>query len=99
MESSLGVLQALEQAVPKAAGKMAIKGISKEDADHKIVPLENLNKISLGKGYARISNKSIVEYAGKVVGSSCINRKFPIQYDDHEQLLIIDLSTDKEVSL
>ena len=79
--------------------KMAIKGISKEDADHKLVPLENLNKISLGKGYARISNKSIVEYAGKVAGTSCVNRKFPIQYDDREQMLIVDLNTEKEVSI
>ena len=41
--------------------KLAIKPIAKREIDLKLVPMDQLHKISIGKGYARISCKSIID--------------------------------------
>lgn len=76
--------------------QMAIKGISHHDMELNLVPKENLNKVSIGKGYARISNKNMVNVAQRMVGRHCIGEKFPAHYDEKEKILIIDLFEGKE---
>ena len=76
--------------------KIAIKGISKETIENNLVPLENLNRISFGKGYARISNKFAVDKTSTILIRSCVNEKFSVSYDEKEKMLIIDLNDLKE---
>ena len=71
--------------------QMAIKGVSKHEIENNIVPSENLNKISIGKGYARISNKNIIKIAQEVAGRHCLGEKLPVVYDEEAKLLIITL--------
>lgn len=73
--------------------RMAIKGISKEELDLNIVPKENLHKISIGKGYGRISNKTIVEQMKKRAHFDLENTKIVATYDEKEKMLIIDLNS------
>lgn len=71
--------------------KMAVKGVPKTDIERNIVSIENLHRLSMGKGYARISNKNMVQLAQKIAGRNCIGEKLNVRYDDREQLLIVDL--------
>ena len=41
--------------------KVAIRPVTKREVDLKLIPLEQLHKVSMGKGYARISNKALIE--------------------------------------
>lgn len=72
--------------------QMAIKGVSKEKIDKGLVPLEKLHKISSGKGYARISNKSVILQIAKIVNDDSVNNKYSAYYDDAEQMLIVNLN-------
>lgn len=71
--------------------QMAIKGVSKAQIDNGLVPLENLHKISVGKGYARISNKSVIQQIAKIINEESINKKYSAYFDDEQNLLIINL--------
>ena len=73
----------------------AIKAVSKEEIDLGLVPLENLHRISYGKGYARISNKSFIADLGNFITIKDEGIKLPLTYDESEQMLImnIDLET------
>lgn len=71
---------------------VAIKPVTKREVDIKLVPLEQLHKVSIGKGYARISNKQVVEEISSVLGKEVDGVKFDAEFDDKQGLLIIDLN-------
>ena len=72
--------------------QIAIKPISKQQIDLNIYPLENLHKIFIGKGYSRISNKTMINEISKLINQECNGQKFACEYDEHEDMLIIDLN-------
>ncbi len=76
----------------KEAKHVAVKPISKREIDLKLVPLEQLHKVSMGKGYARISNKNLIQEIAKLIGQPCNGCKFPASFDEKERMLIIDLT-------
>lgn len=76
--------------------KVAIKPVTKREVDLKLVPLEQLHKVSIGKGYARISNKQVMEEIADLLEVDMDGMKFDAFYDDQEELLIIDLTTNLE---
>ncbi len=45
--------------------QLGIKPVTKEDIDNNIYPKSQLHRISLGKSYGRISNKSFIEELAK----------------------------------
>lgn len=73
------------------SGCIAIKPISKRDIDLNIYDPTNLNKISMGKGYARISNKTFIDEINKALDYNTIGLKFEAMYSDKEEMLIVDL--------
>ena len=46
----------------------------------------------MGKGYARISNKHIVDEIAAMIQKECNGIKFMSSYDEKEKMLIIDLN-------
>ena len=72
--------------------KVAFRPVTKNEVDNKIVPKEHLHKVSAGKGYARISNKSLIEEISSLTGLECNGIKIPAQFDEREKMLIIDLN-------
>ena len=72
--------------------QVAIKPIFKKDIDLNIYPLENLHKVFLGKGYARISNKNIINEISNIINKECNGIKFEATFDNDQQMLIIDLN-------
>ena len=72
--------------------KVAIRPVTKREVDLKLIPLEQLHKVSMGKGYARISNKALIEGIAQLTGIECNGIKVPAQFDEREKMLIIDLN-------
>lgn len=71
---------------------VAIKAITKREIDLGLVHLDVLHKISMGKGYARISNKQFIEEVYSLTHDidECI--KYSATFDEKENMLIIDLN-------
>ncbi len=74
--------------------QVAIKPISKRDVDLQLVALDKLHKISIGKGYGRISNKNIMKDIQGMIGSNINKGKYGATYDDKENILILDLQNE-----
>lgn len=72
--------------------KVAIKPVTKNQIDLKLVPLEHLHKISIGKGYGRISNKAIMKDISDMVGYQLDGNKFYATFNEKEDLLEIELN-------
>ena len=72
--------------------RLAIKPITKREIDLKLVPLEQLHKISIGKGYARISCKSIIDEVNELLGKTFEGIKLVTEYDEKDNMLIVNLS-------
>lgn len=70
---------------------VAIKPITKHEIDLRQVPLEQLHKVSIGKGYGRISNKQLVEEIGKILGRELDGAKFSAKFDESQGVLLVDL--------
>lgn len=72
--------------------KLAIKPVSKADVDLKLYSLEDLHKISIGNGYARISNKSLMSSIAELVREPLSNSKFTASWDEKNNMLVVDLA-------
>lgn len=72
--------------------KIAIKPVTAREIDLHLVALEHLNKVSIGKGYGRISNKHIIDEISLLLETECNGLKFLASYDEKEKMLIIDLN-------
>ncbi len=78
------------------AKQVAIKPVTKREIDLKLVPLEQLHKISVGKGYARISGKQTMEEISRLIKQPLHALKFDGIYDEQQGLFIIHLVSDAE---
>lgn len=72
--------------------KIAIKPVTKREVDLSLIPLKQLHKVSVGKGYTRISNKSIIDKVSELIQKECNGIKFSASFDDKERMLVIDLN-------
>lgn len=72
--------------------QLALKPVSKREIDLHLVSLDQLHKVSVGKGYARISNKMIIEEISAMIDHQPINGlKINATFDDKENMLLADL--------
>lgn len=72
--------------------KLAIKAASLNDVELKLLKIEQLNKISKGKSYIRISNKNYIKVVCEFLGKKLNGEKFKAYFDEAERMLIIDLN-------
>lgn len=70
---------------------LGIRPITKREIDLKLVSKDQLHKVSLGKGYARISNKTVMEELAGIIQRPLNGLKINAEYDDKENMLIADL--------
>lgn len=71
--------------------QIAIKPVTKREVDLHLVPLDQLHKVSIGKGYARISNKMIIDEIAVMIDKSIDGLKVNARFDEKENLLIADI--------
>ena len=76
--------------------RVAIRPVSKQEIDRKQVMLQQLHKVSLGKGYARISNKQVMEEIADMLKQPLNGDKFEAVYDEASTVLVIELMKQRE---
>lgn len=78
---------------------VAIHPVTKNEIDHSIFTPQQLHNISLGNGYAKISNKALCQLIQNQLQYELNNTKFYCEFDDKNKYLIIDLNNEvrKEV--
>lgn len=72
--------------------KIAITPVTKRDVDLKLVPAEHLHRVSIGKGYGRISNKMVCDEISNLLSLQLEGQKFIASFDKKNQQLIVDLN-------
>lgn len=77
--------------IDKENHRLGIRPITKREIDLKLVSKDQLHKVSLGKGYARISNKTVMEELAGIIHRPLNGLKINAEYDDKENMLIADL--------
>ncbi|KXU50736.1 MAG: hypothetical protein KHZ15_02435 [Coprobacillus cateniformis] len=80
--------------VDKSARQIGIKPVSKQEIDDQIYPESQLHRISLGKSYGRISNKSFVYDLSQEFGLDFENNqcyKYKVTYDVVHSIMIAQL--------
>ncbi len=73
---------------------LVIKPVSKNDIDLHLYPMEDLHKISLGNGYARITNKSLMNQIREACGLPLSNLKLVATWQQSGEMLCIQLNQD-----
>ena len=69
-----------------------IEGV--KDARQYTIPIEDaMNKVSVGKSFIRICNKSIIKEISKATKKRAEGEKFGVNYNPKEKLLEIDLNS------
>ena len=71
---------------------MAIKPVTKNEYDLHLYPMEDLHKISVGTGYARVSNKALMTSISTLIGLPLDGLKYLASWDEKEKMLVIDLN-------
>lgn len=77
--------------IDKEHHRLGIRPILKRELDLNLVPLSQLHKISVGKGYARISNKMIIEELSAMIDQPIDGLKINAVYDEAQDMLVADL--------
>lgn len=80
--------------IDKANKRIGIKPVKKEDINKEIYSEDQLYKISIGKSYGRIANKSIMEMIAKEFDmdfSNNLNYKKTAQYDVVHHILTVQM--------
>lgn len=72
-------------------GTVAIKPVKKRELDLKLYEETNLNKVSMGRGYARISNKHFIDEIKQQFDTAVNGFKFQATFLEKEGMLVVDL--------
>lgn len=76
--------------------RIAIRPVTKQEIERKQVMLQQLHKVSVGKGYARISNKQVMAEIAAMLQQPLNGEKFEAAYDEASNLLMIELVKQRE---
>lgn len=71
--------------------RIGIKPVTKREIDLNLVPMEQLHKVSIGKGYARISNKVVINEISAMINREINGLKLSAEYDEKENVLIVNI--------
>lgn len=71
---------------------VAIHPVSKHEIEQRVFTPNQLHKISIGNGYGKISNKSLITMIIDMIQKPLNKSKFNCQYDQENDYLIIDLN-------
>jgi len=81
--------------IDRIKGQVAICPVSSKDVEDGLVPEDSTYKISIGRSYGRIANRSFCRLLGEVFDLPLSNErgmKFAATYDAAEKMLVINLS-------
>ena len=68
--------------------RIAIRPVRRREIELDIYPKESLYKLTVGKGYARVTSKKVVAQISEEFGYPFENEKMKASYDQKDHLLI-----------
>ncbi len=78
--------------INKETLQIALRPVSKQEVELNAVAAHQLHKVSLGKGYGRISSKDLAGEISALIGSECNGQKYLATFNEKEKMLIVDLN-------
>lgn len=72
--------------------KVGIKILSLDDIKNKNFTEDKINKISIGKSFVRVSNKSVIKEIEKIINKKIECEKFEVNFNNRERILEIELN-------
>lgn len=78
--------------IDSATKKVGIKCINKDDIAKKTYNEDTYNKVSVGKSFVRISNKSLINEISALLKEEASGQKFAVSYNPKEKMIEIDLN-------
>ena len=78
--------------IDSATKKVGIKCINKDDIAKKTYNEDTYNKVSVGKSFVRISNKSLINEISALLKEETSGKKFAVSYNPKEKMIEIDLN-------
>ncbi len=82
--------------IDSSTKKVGIKCISKEDIAKKTFSEDTYNKVSIGKSFVRISNKSLINEISAILKEDATGKKFAVSYNPKEKIIEIDLHSPQQ---
>ena len=82
--------------IDSATKKVGIKCISKDDIAKKTYNEDTYNKVSVGKSFVRISNKSLINEISALLKEEASGKKFAVSYNSKEKMIEIDLNNPQQ---
>ena len=77
--------------IRETLNKLGAKNVKRENQTNDIFDFPD-RKLLDKKGYARISNKNIINEISNIINKECNGIKFEATFDNDQQMLIIDLN-------
>lgn len=77
--------------IDKKHHRLGIKPVTKREVDLNLIPKEQLHKVSIGNGYARISNKVVINEISAMIDREINGLKLSATYDETEEVLIVNI--------
>ncbi len=82
--------------IDSATKKVGIKCINKDDIAKKTYNEDTYNKVSVGKSFVRISNKSLINEISALLKEEASGKKFAVSYNSKEKMIEIDLNNPQQ---
>lgn len=82
--------------IDSATKKVGIKCINKDDIAKKTYNEDTYNKVSVGKSFVRISNKSLINEISALLKEDASGKKFAVSYNSKEKMIEIDLNNPQQ---
>lgn len=79
--------------IDSSAKKVGIKCINKDDIAKKTFTEDTYNKVSVGKSFVRISNKSLINEISALLKEEANGKKFAVSYNPKDKMIEIDLTS------
>ena len=78
--------------IDKTKRVVAIKPVPVETIEDNQISFTHLHRVSIGRGYARISNKAVLSEVAELLGRKLNGIKCNATYDAKEEMLIVNLN-------
>ena len=78
--------------IDSSSKKVGIKCINKDDIAKKTFNEDTDNKVSIGKSFVRISNKSLINEISALLKEDASGKKFAVSYNAKDKMIEIDLN-------
>lgn len=79
--------------IDSSTKKVGIKCINKDDIAKKTFSEDTYNKVSIGKSFVRISNKSLIDEISALLKEEASGKKFAVSYNPKDKMIEIDLNS------